>query len=292
MKIAFFGRAFDPAFLDNFRFLIRTLEEKAVEFLFYEKFYEHIKDHVVFKKPLRILSSKSIPDKDTFCMISIGGDGTLLDTITLIQDSGIPVLGINTGRLGFLSAISTDEISFAAKALIDGDYAIDRRAMLQLSAPSDLFDNFNYALNELSVLKRDNSTMISISAYVDDLFLNKYWADGLIVATPTGSTGYSLSCGGPIISPESRDFVITPIATHNLTVRPIVIPDSCTVKLRISGRTQDYLVALDSRSKPLSTTTELVIKRAAFSINLICIGHKDFYKTIRNKLTWGLDKRN
>lgn len=292
MKIAFFGRAFDPAFLDNFRLLIRTLEERADSFLFYENFYNHIKDQVVFEKPLHILSPKSKPDNDTFCMISIGGDGTLLDTITLIQDSGIPVLGINTGRLGFLSAISTEEITFAAKALIRGDYAIDRRAMLHLSAPSDLFENFNYALNELSVLKRDNSTMISISAYVDDQFLNKYWADGLIVATPTGSTGYSLSCGGPIISPESRNFVITPIATHNLTVRPIVIPDSCTVKLRISGRTQDYLVALDSRFKPLSTTTELVIKRAAFSINLICVGQKDFYKTIRNKLAWGLDKRN
>ncbi len=292
MKIAFFGRAFDPSFLDNFRILIRTLEEKAEEFHVYESFYEHIKDQVVFRKQLRILSAKTIPDNDTFCMISIGGDGTLLDTITLIRDSGIPVLGINTGRLGFLSAISTDEILYAAKALTDGDYAIDRRAMLHLSAPSHLFENFNYALNELSVLKRDNSTMISISAYVDDQFLNKYWADGLIVATPTGSTGYSLSCGGPIISPESRNFVITPIATHNLTVRPIVIPDSCTVKLRISGRTQDYLVALDSRSKPLSTTSELVIKRAAFSINLVCVGQKDFYKTIRNKLAWGLDKRN
>ena len=292
MKIAFFGRAFDPAFLDNFRLLIRTLEEKTDEFLIYESLHNHIKDHVVFEKPIRVLSAKSHPDKDTFCMISIGGDGTLLDTITLIQDSGIPVLGINTGRLGFLSAISTDEIRYAAKALTAGDYAIDRRAMLHLSAPSGLFENFNYALNELSVLKRDNSTMISISAYVDDLFLNKYWADGLIVATPTGSTGYSLSCGGPIISPESRNFVITPIATHNLTVRPIVVPDSCTVKLRISGRTQDYLVVLDSRSRPLSTTTELVIKRAAFSINLVCIGQKDFYKTIRNKLTWGLDKRN
>ncbi len=292
MKISIFGRAFDSAFLDNFRLLIRTLEEKTEGFQVYESFYQHIKDQVFFEKPVRILSGKEIPDKDTFCMISIGGDGTLLDTITLIQDSGIPVLGINTGRLGFLSAISTEEITYAAKALIEGDYAIDRRAMLHLATPSDLFENFNYALNELSVLKRDNSTMISISAYVDEQFLNKYWADGLIVATPTGSTGYSLSCGGPIISPESRNFVITPIATHNLTVRPIVIPDTCTVKLRISGRTQDYLVALDSRSKPLSTTTELVIKRAAFPINLIGVGQKDFYKTIRNKLAWGLDKRN
>ncbi len=292
MKIAFFGRAFDQAFIDSFRKLIAILEEKASSFLIYESFFNHIEESVRFKKPVRVLSASCLPDRDTFCMISVGGDGTLLDTITLLRDSGIPVLGMNTGRLGFLSAISTEETELAAKALIAGDYAVDRRTMLQLSSPAGLFENFNYALNELSVLKRDNSSMISISAYVDDLFLNTYWADGLIVATPTGSTGYSLSCGGPIISPESENFVITPIATHNLTVRPIVIPDSSKVKLRISGRTQEYLVSLDSRSKPLSTTSELIIQRAPFPINLVCIGQKNFYKTIRNKLTWGLDKRN
>jgi NAD+ kinase len=155
-----------------------------------------------------------------------------------------------------------------------------------------LHNPFNYALNELTILKRDNSSMITISAYIDDLYLNTYWADGLIVATPTGSTGYSLSCGGPIISPDTNNFVITPIATHNLTVRPIVIPDTSTVQLKISGRAQDYLVILDSRSKPLSTSVELVIKKAPFAINLMCVGSKDFYKTIRNKLAWGLDKRN
>lgn len=292
MKIAFYGREFDPLFLESFRSLIDILEEKANSFVFYESFFAKISSHVHFKKPVHVLNNGCFPDDDTFCMISIGGDGTLLDTITLIRDSGIPVLGINTGRLGFLSAISKEDINYAAKALITGNYVIDRRAMLQLSAPSNLFENFSYALNELSVLKRDNSTMISISAYIDDQFLNTYWADGLIVATPTGSTGYSLSCGGPIISPESKNFVVTPIATHNLTVRPIVIPDSSKIKLSISGRTQEYLVALDSRSKPLSTTVELVIKRAPFPINLICVGQKDFYKTIRNKLTWGHDKRN
>ncbi len=292
MKVAFFGRALDPAFFDQMNKLVRILESKASIFLVYESFYTRIKEHIQFNKPLQILKNGEKPPPDTFCLISIGGDGTLLDTITLLQDSGIPVMGINTGRLGFLSAISTDETEYAAKALIEGDYSIDSRAMLQLQSPPELFGTINYALNELTVIKRDNSTMISISAYVDDLFLNTYWADGLIVATPTGSTGYSLSCGGPIISPESQTFIITPIATHNLTVRPIVIPDSSRVKLRISGRTQDYLVLLDSRSKPLNTTAELLIRRAPFSINLICVGQKDFYKTIRNKLAWGLDKRN
>lgn len=292
MKIAFFGKTLEPAFIDTFRLLISILEEKATGFQIFEPFYRKIQGLIEFKKPIDVMPSGQLPDKDTYCMISLGGDGTLLDTITIIQDSGIPVLGINTGRLGFLSAISTDEIAYAAKALISGDFSIDRRTMLQLSSPPNIFKDFNYALNELTVLKRDNSTMISISAYIDDLFLNTYWADGLIVATPTGSTGYSLSCGGPIISPESQNFVITPIATHNLTVRPIVIPDSSKVKLKISGRTQDYLVVLDSRSKPLNSTTELIIQKGPFVTNLICIGQKDFYKTIRNKLAWGLDKRN
>ncbi|TVR40650.1 MAG: NAD kinase [Bacteroidia bacterium] len=292
MKIAFFGRAFDPSFFDNFRLLVHLLEEKATSFQIYESLYNHIRSYVQFKCPVTVLADQSRTEPDTFCLISLGGDGTLLDTITLVQDTGIPVLGINTGRLGFLSAISSEEISFATNSLLTGDYTIDKRATLQLVEPDNLFGSINYALNELTVLKRDNATMITISVYVDDLFLNTYWADGLIVATPTGSTGYSLSCGGPIISPESRNLVITPIATHNLTVRPIVIPDHSLVKLKITGRTQDYLVLLDSRSRPLNKTTELVVTRAGFPMNLICVGQKDFYKTIRNKLAWGLDKRN
>lgn len=292
MNIALFGRSFDPAFFDNLRLLLGILEEKVSSFQVYEALYQHVKDQVSFNKPMSVLANDARPARDTFCMISLGGDGTLLDTITMIRDTGIPVLGINTGRLGFLSAISTEEIALAARSLMDGNYVLDKRSLLQLREPEGLFGSINYALNELTVLKRDNSSMISISAYVDELFLNTYWADGLIVSTPTGSTGYSLSCGGPIISPESRNFVITPIATHNLTVRPIVIPDSSSVKLKITGRTQDYLVLLDSRSRPLNTTKELLLSRADFPINLICIGQKDFYKTIRNKLAWGLDKRN
>lgn len=292
MKIALFGRPFDKAFFENLRLLVSILEEKVSSFIIYDSLYQYIRDYIVFNKPVSVIASGSTPPGDTFCMISLGGDGTLLDTITLIRDSGIPVLGINTGRLGFLSAISPEETAYAGKSLISGDYKLDKRTMLQLYSPEGLFGSFNYALNELTVLKRDNTTMIRISAYVDDLFLNTYWADGLIVSTPTGSTGYSLSCAGPIISPESSNFVITPIATHNLTVRPIVIADSSIVKLRISGRTQDYLVVLDSRSRPLSEEVELTVRKAPFSINLICIGQKDFYKTIRNKLAWGLDKRN
>lgn len=292
MKIALFGREFNPGYFSQVGALISNLEKRVTQFLVYDPFFAYLSSGFTFTKPVKTFSSSQELDPDTYCMISIGGDGTLLDTITLLQDSGIPVLGINTGRLGFLSAVSTEEVDMAARMLLSGEFTLDRRTLLQLVAPDDLFGNFSFALNELTVLKRDTSTMISISAYVDGQFLNTYWADGLIIATPTGSTGYSLSCGGPIISPESRNFIITPIATHNLTVRPIVIPDTSTVKLRISGRSQEYLVVLDSRSRPLSTSVELLIKKARFSINLICLGQKDFFKTIRNKLAWGLDKRN
>jgi NAD+ kinase len=292
MKIALFGREFNPGYFPQVGALIGGLEKRVTHFLVYDPFFNYLSSGFTFTKPVKTFNSSQELDPDTYCMISIGGDGTLLDTITLLQDSGIPVLGINTGRLGFLSAVSTEEVDMAARMLLSGEFTLDRRTLLQLVAPDDLFGNFSFALNELTVLKRDTSTMISISAYVDGQFLNTYWADGLIIATPTGSTGYSLSCGGPIISPDSRNFIITPIATHNLTVRPIVIPDTSTVKLRISGRSQEYLVVLDSRSRPLSSSVELLIKKARFSINMICLGQKDFFKTIRNKLAWGLDKRN
>jgi NAD+ kinase len=292
MKIALFGREFNPSYFSQVGALIGSLEKRVTQFLVYDPFFSYLSSGFTFTKPVKTFNSSQELDPDTYCMISIGGDGTLLDTITLLQDSGIPVLGINTGRLGFLSAVSTEEVDMAARMLLSGEFTLDRRTLIQLVAPDDLFGNFSFALNELTVLKRDTSTMISISAYVDGQFLNTYWADGLIIATPTGSTGYSLSCGGPIISPDSHNLIITPIATHNLTVRPIVIPDTSTVKLRISGRSQEYLVVLDSRSRPLSTSVELLIKKARFSINLICLGQKDFFKTIRNKLAWGLDKRN
>lgn len=292
MQVALFGREISQEFLADFQEMIKVLESRVERFLVYEPFFRSLEGRVRFSREASTFSAAEEIRTGTRFMISLGGDGTLLDTITLLQDSGIPVLGINTGRLGFLSAVSTEEVRQAANALIEGNYSLDRRSLISLSAPEGLFGNVNYALNELTVLKRDNSSMITISAYVDDKFLNTYWADGLIVATPTGSTGYSLSCGGPIISPEAKDFVITPIATHNLTVRPIVIPDHSTVKLKISGRSQDYLVLLDSRSRPLSTSVELIIERADFHINLICIGQRDFFKTIRNKLAWGLDKRN
>ena len=292
MKIAIFGREFNSDFIAPIGDLLELLETRVSEFQIHENLYSYLTGSRRFSKPVSMFGSHEELFKDTFCMISIGGDGTLLDTITLLKDSGIPVLGINTGRLGFLSAVSTNEVPSAAEALLGGNFSIDKRSLLRLEAPANLFGDFSFALNEFILLKRDTSSMITISVEVDGRFLNNYWADGLIVATPTGSTGYSLSCGGPIISPETQNFILTPIATHNLTVRPIVIPDASTIRLRISGRQKEYLAGLDSRMRCLSDSVDFIVKKADFQINLICIGQKDFFKTIRNKLAWGLDIRN
>ena len=293
MQIALFGRKFDPEFLPVIEKMIRLLEVRAEKFFIHNGFYDFLKDRVSFQIPVAQFTNHSEIPSDSFCMISVGGDGTLLDTLPYIRKSGIPVLGINTGRLGFLSAVSTDEMEESVNALLEGRYRIDQRSLLMLdNGKEKLFEAFPYALNELTVLKRDNTTMISISAYVDGSFLNTYWADGLMIATPTGSTGYSLSCGGPIISPDSENFIITPIASHNLTVRPIVIKDNSVVKFRVEGRIKSHLILMDSRSDSREYAVDLFIRKADFKINLICIEHNDFFKTIRNKLAWGFDKRN
>lgn len=292
MKIALFGRTFDHDYINEIQFLINELEKKDCTILIHEPFYKFISPFVRYAKEPLLFNNHDDLDKGTFCLISIGGDGTLLDTLTLIRDSGIPVFGINTGRLGFLSAISTSEIHLAIQAILERKFEIEARSVIELTTSSQMFSPFNFALNELTVLKRDNSTMITISAYINEKYLSTYWADGLIIATPTGSTGYSLSCGGPIIAPESQNFVITPISSHNLTVRPIVVPDNASVKLKVEGRIQEFLVYLDSRALPMDTSIELTVTKGNFCFNLIRLENSNFFKTIRNKLAWGLDKRN
>ncbi len=292
MKIALFGYQFNSVYLKKVLNLIDILCKKNIELIMYQKLYFFLQPHIKFKKKPSLFSKHDKVDYDTDIMISLGGDGTLLDTVTIIRDSGIPILGINIGKLGFLSSVSIDDAEDAINSIFDKDFELDKRSLVKLEEPANLFGDLNYALNEFSVIKRDTSTMITISAYVNDLFLNTYWADGLIVTTPTGSTGYSLSCGGPIVSPESNNFIITPIATHNLTVRPVVIPDNCRIKLIVEGQHQDFLCVLDSRSRALHSPAELIISKLDFHINLICLEKKDFFKTIRNKLAWGIDKRN
>ncbi|MFW5707056.1 MAG: NAD kinase [Bacteroidota bacterium] len=293
MHVALFGRKFDPGFFPVIEKMVRLLEADTEVFFIKESFYEFLKEGINFKKPVKLYTDHKGLPTTCFCMISIGGDGTLLDTLPYLRNSGIPVLGINAGRLGFLSSVSTDDIGESIKALKEHNYRLDERSLLMLETPEgELFGSFPYALNELTILKRDNTTMISISAYVNGHYLNTYWADGLMVATPTGSTGYSLSCGGPIISPDSENFIITPIASHNLTVRPIVIKDNSLIKLRVEGRVKSHLIVMDSRSVPLEHPVDLFIKKAHFKVKLISIENNNFFKTIRNKLAWGYDKRN
>jgi NAD+ kinase len=231
-------------------------------------------------------------NEDVEFIISLGGDGTLLDTITLVRDKKISIMGINFGRLGFLAGIGRNEVAAAVKAIAKRTHVVDKRTLIHLDADAPLFGEIPYALNEFAIHKRDVASMIKIHTYVNGEFLNTYWADGLIVATPTGSTGYSLSCNGPIIFPDSGNFVITPVAPHNLNVRPIVVPDSNIISFEVESRDENIIVALDSRREIINRNIQLAVRKEEFAVHLVRLSENNFLQTLRNKLTWGLDKRN
>lgn len=293
MNIALYGKSFSVERSAYLRQLVDGLRQNDVKLAVYKPFYELIKSHIFpAEHDIVVFSTHDelVAFADMVC--SIGGDGTLLDTLPLIRNSNIPVLGINMGRLGFLSSISKHEIDYAVNQLIAGKYSLEKRSLIQLENPPDLFPVINYALNELTIFRKETTSLIVVQVYVDDQFVNAYWADGLIVATPTGSTAYSLSAGGPILTPHSANFVITPIATHNLSVRPIVIPDDSVIKLRVVGRHTTYTLSMDSRMAEMDDTVDIVIQKAPFSLNMVIMEGKDFFGTIRDKLLWGLDVRN
>lgn len=230
--------------------------------------------------------------KNIHFFITIGGDGTLLESVSHIGRAEIPILGINTGRLGFLATISREETERALAQVLKGSYTLDKRAVLRLEASSSIFGKLNFGLNDFTIVKKDTSSMITIHTFIDGEFLNSYWADGIIVATPTGSTGYSLSCGGPLIFPRSGNFVITPVSPHNLTVRPIIVSDSSEISFKIEGRSKKFLVSLDSRIATVDSSVNLKIVKADFKVNLIQLEGQHYFKTLRQKLNWGLDVRN
>lgn len=225
-------------------------------------------------------------------LISLGGDGTLLDTVCLVRDKQIPVLGINYGRLGFLASLGKENIEEAVKALQERTYVLDRRGLLHLDASIPMFGEEPFALNEVVIHKREFSPMIKIHTYLNGDFLNTFWSDGLIVSTPTGSTGYSLSCNGPVVFPESESFVITPIAPHNLNIRPIVVPNNNVISFEVEGRADDFICTLDSRKEVVAKTVQLAVKKESFSFNLVRLNENNFLRTLREKLTWGFDTRN
>jgi len=225
-------------------------------------------------------------------IISLGGDGTLLDTVSLVRDKNIPVLGINFGRLGFLASIGKEDLKTAVSSLVARTFVIDKRSLVHLDSNKHLFGKVPYALNEFAIHKTDTSPMIKIHTYLNGEFLNTYWSDGLIVSTPTGSTGYSLSCNGPVVFPDSSSFVITPVAPHNLNVRPIVVPDNNIISFEIEGRADQFICALDSRKEIVDMNVQLAVRRESFTISLVRLNENNFLQTLRNKLSWGLDTRN
>jgi NAD+ kinase len=292
MKIAIYSRGIENNQIQDISLLINELTSHGAEPIFYQDFFNQFYSAINLEGKYSTFNSSEDMDASIDCIISLGGDGTLLDTVTLVKDSGIPILGINYGRLGFLANIGKEELHTAFDALANRKYVLDKRTLIHLDANIPLFGETPYALNEFSLHKKDTSPMIKIHTYLNGEFLNTYWADGLIVATPTGSTGYSLSCNGPVVFPDSASFVITPVAPHNLNIRPIIVPDNTIVSFEVEGRTDGFLCTLDSRREIVSKEIQLAVKKENFDINLIRLNENNFLQTLRSKLSWGLDKRN
>ncbi len=292
MKIALFGKNIHNDSIDYLKLLVEKLDQTGIAIMVYEPYYKNITKHIHFSNPVEVFTDHTQIYQNVDFLLSIGGDGTLLDTITLVRDSGVPILGINLGRLGFLASIHKEMIIPAISAMIEGNYTLDKRTLIKIETENNLFGAYNYALNEMTVYKKNPHAMLTIKVFVNNDFLNAYWADGLIIATPTGSTAYSLSCGGPIITPDSQNFIITPISSHNLTVRPIVIPDNSLIKIQVESRDNDFYVSLDSRSLIVPSITELTVKKEDFQIHLVKMNNQNFFSTIRHKLLWGNDARN
>ncbi len=292
MNIALFGKTITSENLQYVEKVVEKLYSLSCSISIFEAFHKVLKDSVLFREDLKVFKGHEDLPADTDFLFSIGGDGTILDAMRVVRDSGIPIMGINIGRLGFLSSIGKNEILTAIDMVLNKKYRLDSRALLKLIRPKGLFKGVNYALNDITINRKDSTSLIVIHVYLNDLFLNTYWADGIIVATPTGSTAYSLSSGGPILTPGSENFVITPIAPHNLTVRPIVIPDNSQIRIIAEGREKHFLTSLDSHTATISSKIELVLEKAEFAINLVQLEGQTFYTTIREKLKWGLDIRN
>jgi NAD+ kinase len=292
MKVAVYSRVFDTEHQVALQRFFSSLQDQKMRAIIYLPFFEQIKETLNLPGDTETFSLAEDLTEDINVVISLGGDGTLLDTITLIREKKIPIMGINFGRLGFLAGIGPEQVEEAVKAIANRTYVTDTRTLIHVDANVPLFGNVPYALNEFSIHKRDVSSMIKIHTYLNGEFLNTYWADGLIVATPTGSTGYSLSCNGPIVFPDSGSFVITPVAPHNLNVRPIVVPDNNVISFQIESRSDQIICALDSRREIIGKQVELSVRKEKFSANLLRLSENNFLHTLHNKLTWGLDKRN
>lgn len=292
MLVAIYNRTFDEEDIPTFQKLVEALEEHRIQMVVFKAFYERLNSHVQFAECPRLFTSKDDLPPHTDMLISLGGDGTLLDTVIFVGNTAIPLIGINLGRLGFLAAIPVEEMERAVLSLVRGSYTLEKRTLIHLDASLPLFGNAPFALNEFTLHRKDSSSMIKIHTYLNGEFLNTYWADGLIIATPTGSTGYSLSCGGPVVFPQASSFVITPVAPHNLNTRSIVVPDDNVISFEVEGRAEQFLATLDARTESIASGTQLAVRRESFTISLVRPDDHNFLQTIRQKLYWGIDRRN
>ncbi len=294
MKIGVYGQFYQEGTKVYIEILLEELSKYNIDVYLEKKYQEILREKIGLDILYETFSSYEDLDSSFDLFFSIGGDGTILRTMLYIRSLGIPIIGINTGRLGFLATVQKDAIAEAVSQIINKEYNIVERSLLQISTSPRTEDlkELNFALNEIAVSRKNTTSMITVETYLDDEYLTSYWADGLIVATPTGSTGYSLSCGGPVITPSASNIVLTPIAPHNLNARPLVIPDETTIKLKVSGRENKYLISLDSRIATVDNETELTIKKAPFTICMVELKSESFLKTLRKKLLWGEDRRN
>ncbi len=294
MKIGIYGQFYHKDPEEYIQLILDVLQKNGANVFIEEGFLKIIEQHEGISTPVSSIETFKKLDTSYDFFLSIGGDGTLLKSVTFVRDLGIPIIGINTGRLGFLATIQKEKITESIQNLMEGKYQISERSLLTIetSPTNAALSPLNFALNEIAVNRKNTTSMIKVDTKVDDEYLTSYWSDGLIVSTPTGSTGYSLSCGGPVMDPAAASIIITPIAPHNLNARPLVLPDSSVLSLKVSGREESYLVSLDSRIATLTNDTHITIKKAPFSIKMVQMENSSFIKTLREKLLWGEDKRN
>lgn len=292
MKIAIYGRPVNLNQVQLAEAVIRLLQDNGVNLIVHANYQQFLRQQLASYKELPVFSTHEEIREGVDFLFSIGGDGTLLDTVCLVKDARIPIVGINAGRLGFLSSVSKENLEFAIDSLFQGHYSFDERSLIRVDSNKPLFEGDNVALNDFTLHKKETSSMITIHTYLNGEYLNSYWADGLLISTPTGSTGYSLSCGGPIIVPQSESLVITPIAPHNLNVRPIVVADKNVISLEVEGRSQHFMATMDSRSATIDSSYQLAIRKENYKIRLVRLSNDNFLTTLRKKLNWGLDTRN
>lgn len=293
LKVAIYGKTFSLESRPFIETLYQELKMHGIEIYVYKSLFDFVTRHCTEHFEVNYFVNHDDFRQHNFdFVITLGGDGTILDAVTVIRNSNVPVLGINLGRLGFLANVAKHQLKQAIQNLLEGKYTFSSRALLNYTINAPLQPDLNFALNEISVSRKDTTTMVNIHAWINNEYLTSYWADGLIVATPTGSTGYSLSCGGPIVAPDSENFVITPIAPHNLNIRPIVIPNSSKIRLKVESREKQFLLSADSRIYVLDESTEIYLCKETFPIKFVQTELQTFTKTLREKLYWGADIRN